>query len=543
MRVCLCTVWGRAVLMPNNPENRILILPPTAKDGEMTSDLLGRDNITTLVCKSLNALCDEMKNGAAALILTQEHVLADHEQCLQTALAHQGDWSDIPIILLTPPTPDNPAILQKLEAIGHMTLIKRPVQLNNFMTTIRTSLRDRKRQYGIRDFLIDRAQQTETLRLAAEKANAANIAKSEFLANMSHEIRTPMNAILGLSTILSRSTPLTDNQRKYIQTLSTSGESLLMLINDLLDISKIEASGIEIERLPFRLDRLLEDIVSVSSVRANEKRLRLALNIDNIRGKWFAGDPTRIHQVITNLCSNAIKFTDTGTITMESLLPETGDSVSIAVADSGIGIAQEKLEKIFDKFTQADNTISRKFGGTGLGLAISKTLAELMDGSLTVYSTEGAGSCFTFTVPLPQTEAPAEARFEEVVATKPGKGRILLVEDYPPNVLVARTFLEMFGYEVDLAESGVTAVAKAEKTRYAVILMDIQMPEMDGFEATRAIRKPASASLNSATPIIGMTAHALDGIREKCLAAGMNEYISKPFVPADLEKRLGALTA
>jgi signal transduction histidine kinase/ActR/RegA family two-component response regulator len=529
--------------MPNNPENRILILPPTAKDGEMTAELLNREGLTTRVCKTLPEVCDEMKKGAAALILTQEHVLADQAQHLQAALAQQGDWSDIPIILLTSPAPDNPLIRQKLEAIGHMTLIKRPVQLNNFMTTIRTSLRDRKRQYGIRDFLIDRAQQAETLRLAAEKANAANVAKSEFLANMSHEIRTPMNAILGLSTILSRSSPLTENQRKYIQTLSTSGESLLMLINDLLDISKIEASGIQIEKLPFRLDRLLEDIVSVNSVRANEKRLNLVLKTDNVRGLWFAGDPTRIQQVMTNLVSNAIKFTDQGTITIESHLPETGVNVAISVADSGIGIAQEKLEKIFDKFTQADNTISRKFGGTGLGLAISKTLAELMDGSLTVDSTEGAGSCFTFTVPLPQTDAPAEAVQEEVVASKPGKGRILLVEDYPPNVLVARTFLEMFGYDVDLAESGVTAVEKAEQTRYAVILMDIQMPEMDGFEATRAIRKSASASLNTDTPIIGMTAHALDGIREKCLAAGMNEYMSKPFVPADLEKRLGALTA
>lgn len=529
--------------MPDNPENRILILPPTAKDGEVTSGLLAREGITTLVCKTLPQVCNEMTKGAAALILTQEHVLADQTQHLQSALAHQGDWSDIPIILLTSPGPDNPMILQKLEAIGHMTLIKRPVQISNFMTTIRTSLRDRKRQYGIRDFLIDRAQQAEILRLAAEKANAANIAKSEFLANMSHEIRTPMNAILGLSTILSRSSPLTDNQRKYIQTLSTSGESLLMLINDLLDISKIEASGIEIERMPLQLDRLLEDIVKVNSVRAEEKHLNLVLNIDNIRDLWFAGDPTRLHQIMTNLCSNAIKFTESGTITIETILPETGDEIAITVADSGIGIAPEKLEKIFNKFTQADNTISRKFGGTGLGLAISKTLAELMEGSLTVISTPGAGSCFTLTVPLPQTKAPDDVTVEEVVAIRPGKGRVLLVEDNPPNVLVARTFLEMFGYEVDLAESGVTAVEKAAQTRYAIILMDIQMPEMDGFEATRAIRKPASTSLNTETPIIGMTAHALDGIREKCLAAGMNEYLSKPFVPAELEKRLGALIA
>ena len=529
--------------MIDNPESRILILPPTAKDAEMTADLLGREGVTVSICSSLSELCAEIVKGASALILTQEHVLTDHDRCLQAALAGQADWSDIPVILLTPPGGDSPLILEKLEAIGHMTLIKRPVQITNFMTTIRTSLRDRQRQYGIRDFLLERARQTENLRLAAEKANAANIAKSEFLANMSHEIRTPMNAILGLSTILARSSPLTGNQRKYIETLRTSGESLLMLINDLLDIAKIEASGIEIEKLPFQLDRLLEDIISVVSVRADEKRLSVALNVENIRGKWFSGDPTRIHQIMTNLCSNAIKFTETGTIAIETILPDVGDTLAITVSDSGIGIAREKLEKIFDKFTQADNTISRKFGGTGLGLTISKTLAELMDGSLTVDSTEGAGSCFTFRAPLSQTAAPNEAFREEDVQLKPGKGRVLLVEDYPPNVLVAQTFLEMFGYEVDLAESGVTAVEKAQKTRYAVILMDIQMPEMDGFEATRAIRSVPGNSVNTQTPIIGMTAHALDGIREKCLAAGMNEYMSKPFAPADLEKRLGALTA
>src|SRR6188768_4254533 len=212
-----------------DPEKRILILPPTARDGEMTADLLSRDGMETLVCRNLSDLCTEIKRGAALLILTQEAVLADPTNSLQQALFEQGDWSDIPIIMLTPPGQDRLATLQRLEAIGHMTLIKRPVQLNNFMTTIRSSLRDRQRQYGIRDFLKERDRQTEVLQIAAEKANAANVAKSEFLANMSHEIRTPMNAILGLSTILSRSSPLSANQRKYIETLSTSGESLLML--------------------------------------------------------------------------------------------------------------------------------------------------------------------------------------------------------------------------------------------------------------------------------------------------------------------------
>ena len=520
-------------------EQRILILAPTARDGHLTVEFLAQDGIQGRLCNHITRLCDEMAAGAAVLILAQEHVFSDRTNCLQTALASQEDWSDIPVMLLTPPGQDSLSTLKRLEAIGHMTLIKRPVQLNNFRTTLRAALRDRQRQYGIRDFLRERTRQAESLKMAAEKANAANVTKSEFLANISHEIRTPMNAILGLSTILARSSPLTVNQRKYIETLATSGESLLMLINDLLDISKIEASGIDIERVPFQLDRLLEDIVTVHSVKATEKGLDMVLNMDNVRGRWFVGDPTRIHQVLANLCSNAIKFTDQGVIAVETIRSEN-DQLSVTVSDTGIGIAPDKLDRIFDKFTQADNTISRKFGGTGLGLAISKTLTELMLGSLTVHSTPGTGSSFTFSLDLPETEA-GETTVEVAAPQAVAKGRILLVEDHAPNILVAKTFLEMFGYEVDLAESGLSAVRKAEETPYAVILMDIQMPEMDGLEATRVIRM--STKMNAKTPIIGMTAHALDGVREKCLAAGMNEYLSKPFVPADLEARISKFTA
>jgi signal transduction histidine kinase len=528
--------------MENELEQRILILPPTPKDGEMTVGLLRRDGMNAHICRDLPDLCAELDNGAAALVLTQEAVLADHTGCLHEALAAQDDWSDIPVILLTPPGQDAIATLQKLEAVGHMTLIKRPVQLNNFMTTIRSALRDRQRQYGIRDLLGERVMQEAQARLAAEKANAANVAKSEFLANMSHEIRTPMNAILGLATLLSKSQPLTPSQQKFIQTLSVSGESLLMLINDLLDISKIEASGIEIERVAFALDKLLESIVEVLSVRAGEKHLDLRLDIDNIRGKGFWGDPTRVHQIMTNLCSNAVKFTDTGSITIRThISPEAGDRVAIAVTDTGIGIGREKLDRIFEKFTQADNTISRKFGGTGLGLAISKTLAELMGGHIEVASTPGEGSSFTVVLPLPEAPLPREVEGGPAVESgiRHDRGRVLLVEDHEPNVLVAKSFLEMFGYEVDLAENGATAVEKASRNPYRIILMDIQMPEMDGFEATRIIRD--SGVSNADTPIIGMTAHALDNVREKCLAAGINEYISKPFVPAELEKKLGQM--
>ncbi len=529
----------------NNPlEQRILILAPSLKDGDVTSRLLQKYEIPSLICHDLAQVCHEFKKGAAAIILTQEAVLSDRTNCLREALLSQEAWSDIPVIVLTSSGKDITSALNQLEDIGHMTLIKRPVQLNNLTSTIRSALRDRKRQYGIRDYLEERSAQTVALQAAVAKANAANLAKSEFLANMSHEIRTPMNVIIGLSNILERSQPLTPNQLKFIETLRQSGESLLMLINDLLDITKIEASGIEIEAIPFRLDKLLDEIVSMMSVRASEKSLVLTADSTAVNGMTFRGDPTRIRQIVTNLCSNAVKFTASGAITIDvSKTPakEGLSDVSIRVTDTGIGIPQTKLEKIFEKFTQADNTISRKFGGTGLGLAISKMLTELMGGRIGVESVDGKGSVFTVVIPL-GSEDTAMPKGKDSPAPShimtSDKGRILLVDDYEPNVLVASTYLDMFGYTYDVASSGADAVEKALSTRYAGILMDVQMPEMDGLEAAAVIRRHERESGMGQTPIIGMTAHALGGDRDRCLAAGMNDYISKPFSPGDLQKKL-----
>lgn len=526
-------------------EHRILLLVPTAKDGEVTSKLLEKYRINSYICSNIKEICNEMKKGVAAVILTQEAVLSDHENCLHDFLLTQEPWSDIPVIVLTVPGPDITHTFDRLENIGHMTLIKRPVQLYNMITTIRSALRDRERQYGLRNLIEERKNQAVILQAAAAKANAANIAKSEFLANMSHEIRTPMNAIIGLSSILSRSHPLTDKQREFVDTLRSSGESLLMLINDLLDIAKIEASGIEIELIPINIGKLIEEIVSMMSLRAEEKGLAFIINTKAIDGKIYLGDPTRIRQIITNLCSNAVKFTSHGSIeiTVEAEFRDSNTSnVLISVEDTGLGIAPDKLEKIFDKFTQADNTISRKFGGTGLGLAISKTLAEMMGGSIQVSSALEVGSRFTVSLPLQISKnkvATQEIARESVeYGVVKGKGCVLLVEDYEPNVLVASTFLEIFGYDYDVARSGAEAVDKALKNKYIAILMDVQMPELNGFEASGAIRAHEKKAGNGQIPIIGMTAHALDGDRERCLASGMDDYISKPFTPGELEKKL-----
>ncbi|EGF90837.1 histidine kinase-, DNA gyrase B-, and HSP90-like ATPase family protein [Asticcacaulis biprosthecium C19] len=533
--------------MADTASRRVLVLAPTSRDAAMVAALLDKEAIPSHACRDLAELCDQFHLGAACLIITQEAVLTDHGDTLHAALSTQPEWSDIPIVMLTSPGPDTRGVRQKLEQVGHMTLIKRPVQLDNFLSTIRAALRDRERQYRMRIYLEDRERQTRALEIAVEKANAANTAKSEFLANMSHEIRTPMNAILGLSTILKHSQPLTEQQHKYIDTLGASSESLLMLINDLLDIAKIEASGIEIEHIPFQLDQVIRDIADMMGLKAREKDLDLRLDLDHIQGKWFCGDPARLRQIVTNLCSNAIKFTDSGEVAIIVASAPQGRHchITISVTDTGVGIAPDKLDRIFAKFTQADNTISRKFGGTGLGLAISKTLAELMGGTIAVESELDRGSRFTLALPLRLADRP-DSFPDSVIGTHEkmqtqAKPAILLVEDYEPNVLVASTLLGMFGYEVEVAENGRIAVEKVGRGHYSAVLMDVQMPEMDGYAATRAIRDHEQAAGVPPVPIIGMTAHALGGTRDLCLEAGMNDYISKPFVPADLEKKLVAL--
>ncbi len=397
---------------------------------------------------------------------------------------------------------------------------------------------------------IDNARLYEEVVKGKEAAEAASRAKSEFLATMSHEIRTPMNAVVGLGSILAMTEPLTSKQREYISTLQTSADTLLSLINDLLDIAKIEARTVELEELPFSVSEMIQEIISMMNVRVQEKGLRLisSLETSSLQKKLLLGDPTRLKQVITNLCSNAVKFTERGCITIHVSSRPTDnpltETLEICVQDTGIGIARDKIDNIFEKFMQADSSINRKYGGSGLGLSISKTLIEAMGGHITVKSELGVGSTFCIQLPLkialvsPQKEP--DKAFLEDGPKRPSDGgtRILLVEDHEPNILVAGTFLENIGFSYDVARSGAQAVEMVKKGIYDLVLMDVQMPGMNGLEAASLIRANEKRESKLPVPIIGVTAHAMAGDRERCIGAGMDDYIAKPFKGIELQDKI-----
>lgn len=395
-------------------------------------------------------------------------------------------------------------------------------------------------------------ENAQELQVERDNARAANIAKSEFLANMSHEIRTPMNVVLGIANILSTSQPLSPKQKEFVRTLRISAEALLTIINDLLDISKIETGNFDLEQIPFVLKSIIDETAMLISVKAREKGLAVEVRDEALEGREFIGDPTRIRQILTNLCGNAVKFTQAGKISVSARAQPSAapgiEDIFISITDTGVGIPAAKLPVIFEKFTQADSSINRKFGGTGLGLSISKAFAEMMHGTITVDSVEGKGSTFTVHLPLrlrrkgvKLAESVSEPAAAAAPPAPPRTGRrVLLVEDYAPNALVAGAFLDEFGYTYDLAENGYQAIEKAAQHQYDAILMDVQMQGMDGYQATQAIRQFEAHSHAPRAKIIGMTAYALPGDREKCLEVGMDDYIPKPFSPEELQRKLAA---
>jgi len=380
---------------------------------------------------------------------------------------------------------------------------------------------------------------TEQKRIETELRDS-NRRKDEFLANMSHELRTPMNAVIGLAHILSMSQNLNPKEQQCVAMLRQSSDNLLSLINNLLDFSRLETDSLQLEQVEFSPAEVLEKVIVLLDVKAREKNLALKVGYGRELKDRYAGDPLRLQQVLTNIVGNAVKFTEKGQIevSLRVKAERLADSVLVfEISDTGIGIPEDKLPVIFEKFIQADASTTRKYGGSGLGLAICQQIVEAMGGTISVVSKPDVGS--TFTVEIPFRNAPHQSLLTPKRETfGPERRNVLVVEDYEANALVVTTMLEHLGYSYDVAHNGMEALRKAERGLFDLILMDVQMPGMDGFESTRLIRAFEKDNRRQRTPIVAMTAHVQSRDKEQCIKAGMNDFIPKPFEPSVLQQVL-----
>ena len=390
---------------------------------------------------------------------------------------------------------------------------------------------------------IEKAKELEQqLIISKDVAEKAALSKSQFLSTMSHEIRTPMNAVIGFTHLLLQMNPRED-QMEYLKILKFSAENLLVLINDILDFSKIEAGKIEFEEADFSLKQLISNTRLALLQKAVEKDIQLKLLIDHELPDVVVGDPVRLGQILTNLISNAVKFTKEGKITIVASLNEKNKDhtiIDFEVTDTGIGIAADKLENIFKSFTQASSDTTRKFGGTGLGLTITKRLLELMGSEIKVRSELGKGSQFYFSLKMKNSSKQfiSGIKEENPIEAKSLKGiKLLIAEDNQINVILAKQYMKLWDVECDVAENGEIAYTLVQTNDYDMVLMDLQMPEMDGYQTTAAIRQLPGEKFKN-LPIIALTASAMLDIKDQAFVVGMNDYISKPFNPDELHRKI-----
>ncbi len=385
-------------------------------------------------------------------------------------------------------------------------------------------------------------QRTQELQIALEKAEAATQAKSEFLAMMSHEIRTPMNGIIGMSQLLEM-TAQSKEQKEYLSAIRSSGDALLLLINDILDFSKIEAGKLDLENRPFHLHKELDSIFKLYRPLVEKNQLQFFYTINPTLPPYVQGDSLRLRQILSNLISNAIKFTQQGSISV-SIDYETlvvGEiTLRVNVQDTGIGIPQNRIDRLFLAFSQVDSSTTRQFGGTGLGLVISERLAQAMGGGVSVQSVLNQGSCFSFTIRLQTlseiiSDIPKPSEHTESTHTHQQQPHILVVDDSHINRRVALRLLEKLGIQAEIATTGREAIEKVKQQHFDIIFMDIQMPDMDGLQATEAIR---ALPLIHQPYIVALTANAFETDRQRSLAVGMNDFLSKPFLFEDLKEKL-----
>ncbi|MCK5539455.1 MAG: response regulator [Deltaproteobacteria bacterium] len=527
----------------NFPCKTLLILSDHPENMELLGDALKDEYCIVKEELDRNGLKNPSPLAKADLILLDTNLMGRNGLDLHCWLQEVPGIEQVPVMILSALNHEEDIVAGF--AAGAVDYIAKPYKLSIMRARVKTQFK---------------------LLHALEIAEQANQAKSEFLANMSHEIRTPLNAIIGMNHCALESSP-PDNVRSFLENVKISADSLLAVVNDVLDFSKIEAGRLELLERPFDLACLIEELLETYSVGAKERGNQIVQEVDSHIFQALIGDDHRLRQVLVNLISNAVKFTENGKIILGVFIKQESETeilLQFKVSDTGIGIPLEVQNSIFKSFTQADSTITRRYGGTGLGLAICQQLVQLMGGSIGLESRSGVGSTFSFTAQfkkaLPETcPAEVEGSLDESVFLTPL--RILVVEDNQFNRELVQFLLEKEGHQVTTVEDGLKALESLMLDSFDAVLMDVQMPEMDGITATKFIRDCEKSSLDDRSPhqkigarlttkikggripVIAMTAHAMSGDRDKCLEAGMDDYITKPYQPDEIFKVLRRVLA